>query len=164
MANYARLICTIIGVFLPLTSQARLGETPEECSARYGAAVATVPGGDDNVQGTSTIIYEKGGMKIVTLVYEGRVVFISYEKPGTGETEQSQDISEGEIGFLLDANSQGKTWIPALTPPNAWRLEDGTASAAYHNHSRKFIVSSTQYMSLSQRAQSAQDQQHLKGF
>lgn len=83
---------------------ARLGETAEECEARYGPPVehqrARMPLSDPVAQ-----VFTKNGITIIAEFYQGKVWSITFRRP---------EINHAEMEAILLANSSERTWSPPI--------------------------------------------------
>ena len=81
------------------TGQARIGETPKECAARYGRGQGTVQ--DTATQGVA--MYKRAGLVILVTFSKGHAVLVTYLKKGGvfDDTEREQ---------LLVENRRGSAW------------------------------------------------------
>jgi hypothetical protein len=118
----------LLSVLITLSSSAlaRIGETREQCDARYGKPVEVI-------EKTQTVAYEKAGLRIECTFYENKcdsIYFIRLEKDAKGK---GIPFPEDEKRILLEANSGGKPWIkvptPGVTSVEDWECTDQDLSA-----------------------------------
>jgi len=83
-----------------LPAEARLGETEEQCVARYGSPEPSKPGVDNG----NTLVFKKNGIEIDARFENGKCVDLSFSK------EDGTDFTDDEISTLLSLNSQGLVW------------------------------------------------------
>ncbi len=111
-------LCFTLLIILPCQSFARIGDTLEECKARYE------PFESFNVKGAYSFI--KDGIVIVTFFFDGKVDKIRYVKFAEGSWEVSPftNLSDNEIQTLLKANGGNRKWVKLKDQP-LWKTEDG---------------------------------------
>ena len=90
----------IVGLLVPTVAAARLGETIEECDARYGKPTQVEAGAvfAKSIERT----YSKDGFTIKVLFVDGRAEMISYLHPSVLTGEQ--------VTKLLNNNARGQVW------------------------------------------------------
>lgn len=102
------IVATVATFIAAATAHARLGETPEECMARYGAPIKADPA----APGPNTVWVFRGVYIAAAFLADPagqlRVSAISYmrQDPATG---QPQDLPAAEITALLQING-ADTW------------------------------------------------------
>ena len=86
------------------TARARLGETMEQCTERYGPVIEKrqrlLPQSD-----TDTAVFSKSGVTIVVEFHQGLAWHITFRKP---------IMQDEEIDALLQANASGGKWSVPL--------------------------------------------------
>jgi hypothetical protein len=118
------LLCLLV---LTTPAFARLGENPDELVARYGQPLGEA---DQKRMGEkialAKVSFQKGGFQIDVVITDGLSVQEHYHKLN------GQPINEQEVGTLMAANSQGRTWLqPKVTNGmRIWSRDDG-ATATY---------------------------------
>ncbi len=122
--------------------EARLGETPAQCSARYGPVIS------ESVDGKFTIHdYRKADILVrVYFVMKKEMIFahkeavaISYRKPSESET-QSCPLQEEEISTLLGVNAQRGRWEKVDLVRKAAELNPGVEQSQVIRENNTFIV------------------------
>lgn len=103
----------LLSVLISLSSPAlaRIGETREQCEARYGKPVDSV---NENIT-----IHKKNGLEVWCSFFEGRCYLISFRKIEADSTQKKLPLSDTEKAALMEANSNGNTWVQTR------RTEDG---------------------------------------
>ncbi|RYD38376.1 MAG: hypothetical protein EOP86_00975 [Verrucomicrobiaceae bacterium] len=97
----------LLSLFIPgllLTAgpaRARLGETREECIARYGQPVAETTG---LLQGAQSVSFAKAGIRVRIEFIDGRAAYLSFSKAGLSPDDELQ---------LLESNADGHLWSKA---------------------------------------------------
>jgi hypothetical protein len=91
-------------------ASARLGESPSQCTARYGQPIAV-----DQVNRRATYYFQ--GIRILIYFLDDRAQRITYTKTPTTRVEDRQPLSDQELLALIRANGDGGPWksIPAPT-------------------------------------------------
>ncbi|MCE9519582.1 MAG: hypothetical protein K8R87_08530 [Verrucomicrobia bacterium] len=88
-----------IGITAPSQLQARLGETPAECTARYGK-----PAQLDKEK--MTLKFVKDGIQLPCHFYEGKCDQIIFARAD----EKIERFTNAEIAVFLEANGGGEKW------------------------------------------------------
>ncbi len=170
-----RLIATILALFFALASEnqahARLGETVDQLTARYGpGGTAGAPTADFPV---SVKIFHKQNWTIIVSFIDGLSVGEKYQKPG--------GVDDASVQTLLDINAEGHTWnltqsgpsfMASLIPtPNAvgkkWGRDDGAVATLQAGMRIFFTVESKQLVDAEAALAAAQKKAHeasLQGF
>ncbi|HYZ72227.1 MAG TPA: hypothetical protein VE641_04065 [Chthoniobacterales bacterium] len=120
--NLLILICWL-GLCAP--SGARIGETLDQVSKRYGHCLGTVT--TDN--GMTYKIFSKHGLKILVHFYENKVDEISYSKDA--------DIFDDELKALMHDNAPGQ-WAGSGWPVNRWHNAAGIS--AHYSFERRLLM------------------------
>ena len=133
-------------------AEARLGETVEECTARYGNVISIKSEGPPDFP---QYCFRKGDVEIRVRFLNkisGQEIFYGAE---------DGQLSESEVSQILTANKQGSTW-GAITPTRqaqdkehyavAWMMlrSDGLARAQYvvlaSNHSNVLTIETVAFL------------------
>ncbi len=117
------LMVTLLGSLVGTeAARARLGETREECVARYGAPVAEVPALLEGATGASFL---KGEIRIRMEFLEGRAAFVSFSRRGLGQELRQE---------LLELNAGPLTWNPPgeFLGRTCWTAPGSAGEAARH--------------------------------
>ncbi|PTY01001.1 hypothetical protein DB346_15470 [Verrucomicrobia bacterium LW23] len=107
--------CTLAAFLLLVAgiceARARLGETLEQCVARYGTPVAFDHGRKEEVKALASVTFKKGNVLIMTIILQGKCVCILYSKRGEGDKIEAWD--DDDLTLLREFNNNGKeTWAP----------------------------------------------------
>ncbi len=139
------------------TARARVGETREECKARYGEAsegqIELGGGLEEAGAKWNVAVYSARGLEIQVVFEEDKAVFIKYSNKTVFSLEPGEEPSVGlrpdEISFLKSANSGSKKeWVghsdaflksvaPTLT---VWRFSDRGLMAGYNREKKALFV------------------------
>jgi len=133
---------------LGTAANARIGETPAECIARYGEPLKVE-------KETMTIGFQKGDLLIMCVFDEGKCVEIAYQKEG--------DLSEVEVMTLRDVN--GTQWNEILNSAigqQSWQNE--TCYATQMMGEGMLIVMTKPQKKRRDEARAAKEKQKLEGF
>ncbi len=133
-----RLILLLI-LLLPALAQARLGETHEQCVARYGSPTEEIPDfaiGSMKVLGS---IFQKDGLEIFAIFVDGRAIQVAYSR------RPAADLPAAQIQTLLTDNAAGETWRVLSTDatPNYW--ETSRSYAVHDANLRQLIFTNRDY-------------------
>jgi hypothetical protein len=86
---------------LPWNAQCRIGETLDECKARYGNPVEAKK---------DTALFLKNAIYVSVHFADGRVDEISYSKRDPKDSKKSVRPSDAEVNILLRANAPDTSW------------------------------------------------------
>jgi len=86
------------GLLLTGSASARLGETYEQCVARYGPPVAETAG---LLQGAKSVSFAKAGIRVRVEFLGGKAAFLSFSKHG---------LTPDDELLLLDSNAGVQVW------------------------------------------------------
>lgn len=153
-------------LFLLCTSSAlaRIGESPEQCAARYGEPIR--PGFEP-----MSTVHQKAGIEVVCHYHEGKCDSIDFSRLGEGSNGQWPGFSMAEAKALMEASSGGKPWSLALDDQKLgfamWRTEGLDASHVYKGVCR-LTITTTDYMKRRDAEKEAKEdakvKEGLKGF
>lgn len=137
-----------VQIFLVLLSvcsgkvEARIGESIEQCIARYGEPEKrySLPDNKEEIQ------FHTNAFTISAEFLNGVCDWISYTKPKKkafwSKKEEWQHLTDGEIGVLMEANSNGKPW-ERFSGEDCWyRTDDYDLEARYFKDLRILTISS----------------------
>jgi hypothetical protein len=106
---------------------ARIGETPEQCHARYGDGSPFEPSPDEDA------LYEKFGIRIVVVFRNGKCVTIIYDR--------DKKFSEAQIDRLQKSNHSGRWKITERAFRNIVQTsENGLLHSAWMDGTRLMIT------------------------
>lgn len=89
------------GISLTLPARARLGETEEQCIARYGQPVAETTG---LLRGAKSVSFAKAGIRVRIEFVDDKAAFLSFSKYGLTQNDELQ---------LLESNAASQVWSAA---------------------------------------------------
>lgn len=99
MKTFAVLAVAALAFVLP--ASARIGETKEQCVARYGKAETLK---DDS------LMFTRAELSIIVEFYEGKADLVMFSK--LSENTIDKEISNDEIQLILKANGGDAVWKP----------------------------------------------------
>lgn len=141
-----------------LPAYARLGETEDQCIARYGAVVK-----QDQITSYGLSLPALGFVK------NGYIIMVAFLSNKAGMIEISKqdgsDISENEITNFLDANSGGQKWNKqnAFSVDSNWMREDG-AKAQYDPFQKNLTLATKEFEAAMEAAKKADEDKKTQGF
>lgn len=155
----AFFIAAIAAVFLAmLPAHARLGETEDQCIARYGPVLKR---GTSYTTGKPlpALVFIKNDYLFYAILLDGKVGFLSLQK-----TDKSE-LSDNEINTFLDANSENQKWTShgVISGIEAWFRDDGS-QAQYDPADHSLCLILKAYGDAQTAAEKAAEDQKLKGF
>lgn len=141
---------------------ARIGESPEGITERYGTSR-----GEFERINTNHVVrtYMSDGYKIVVSFVDNKSVSEIFTKTSEVDTR----IQRSEILDLLEANSQGQEWQPKASgglQQHWWQRADGRLGAIYITNDKppKLWIFTTEYMEFAREAKSSRDRRKPKNF
>ena len=98
----------VVGL-LTVSASGRMGETREQCDARYGTPKSVIDHRADSFD--SSADYEKGGVSASVYFMSGKATLIYFGKKNrVGSQAHKESWREYEIRALLERNGSGKKW------------------------------------------------------
>jgi len=152
----------LLAAFFALTvlpCQARLGETLDQCIARYGQPISAKDMPDALGVGEKEAIFQKSGYTIVVSFLKGSAGAEEFVKQG------GSDLSDTERDIILQADSARGKWIKSEKSgiEEIWVREDG--AVALHNATKHYLVLETKECVTALKAKIATDAKNkLKDF
>ena len=157
-------IATIAVVFVVSCSNcsARLGETLDQCIARYGPPISSSskPADLPNGLGESIATFDKNGVVVVAIFFKGTVggeSILKADKSAFSDTEKS---------VLMDADCANQTWnkMEGISMDERYVRADGSAYAICQNLDHALCFYSKDYFNALQAKQAADQKDNLKSF
>lgn len=147
----------VFALSLALASQspARLGETPEECKARYGDPVGATPKDE-------TYAYSKAGMNVGIVFRSGKAAMLVIQK-----SDQKTPLGSAEILTLLKANGGDLEWLMVEggeDSKKSWKTPDGKRAANYDHSSSRLVIFQVEAMKKEADKQQQESAKALEGF
>jgi hypothetical protein len=138
--------------------EARLGETEQECAARYGNPTKQLS--------ANQLLYTKSGLLIIASFHNGKVDMISYRKVAENALGKGEQISDTEIEILMKSNTGDAIWKkrPVISMDREWQTEDGNFFASYSTFENFLLVTTKEYLAREKAAKDAKEGQNLEGF
>lgn len=136
---------------------ARIGETPAQCTARYGEAL-------DIDKESKSMTFEKSGLSMVFWFHEGvaqRVIFAKVEKDTLGNPVE---LSAVESHALLNANGSKWTALESEYPLVMFQTLDGKTFAQASMIENYLLISRTEYNDHLASEKRAKEKAALEGF
>jgi hypothetical protein len=152
--NSRSLLAAIAAVTLTTSTLfARIGETEQECAARYGEPTKTLP--------NNSFLYQKSDLNIFIIFFNGKADAIAYSKIAKG-----QQLSENEIEILLKSNSGGVPWKKRLviSMNRDWETENGELLANYDTVAHLLMIATKDHLAREKAEKAAKEGQKLEGF
>ena len=150
------LFCLLCSAISP--AKARIGETLEQCIARYGNPVRPI-------EERMPVTFQKSGLLIGVVFIDGKAAQIMFFKPDQTDGKLSH-LSADEIKALLDANGAGRAWSVSPSRPldKAWTTADGELFAVYLT-ARSTLTIRTKAFDEASKAKAREDEKKaLEGF
>ncbi len=168
-----RTIAVLLAVTVATTAEARIGETLEQCTARYGKEVVGLSDPSEKAFRTSrfTVIVE-----FCDLPFGNTADEITYLSTSHDEMGKRQPISPDEIEVLLKANGGKMVWVKQAqrayrgNPRREWEATNGL-HAVYFESEPCLIITTEEHRKRqpAKEAEAAADKKAkerdaLKGF
>jgi hypothetical protein len=135
--SVAPLLAAIAAVTLTTSSTlfARIGETEQQCTARYGEPVKKLP--------NDSLLYQKSDLNIFITFFNGKADAIAYRKIAKGH-----QLSENEVEILLNSNSGGVPWKKhaLISVDREWVTENGELLTTYDSGEHLLMVGTKDYL------------------
>jgi hypothetical protein len=131
---------------------ARVGETPQECQARYGKEIGT----KGEWHG-----FKKGAIYVAVTFYNGHADAIMFSHnwfANAGEVK----LSQSEIDTLLASNAGGRKWKSAGT--DLWKTDDGALQASTLDDRGELVITTVARLNRHGSKNSSHGSSTLKGF
>jgi hypothetical protein len=158
--NVAPLLAAIAAVALTTSSTlfARIGETEQECAARYGEPIKKLP--DDS------LLYRKSGLGVLITFFNGKADSIAYRQIATNALGKGEPISENEVEILLNSNSNGVPWkkVAVISMNRNWETENGELQATYITFENLLKVGTKDFLAREKAKKDAKEGHNLEGF
>jgi hypothetical protein len=150
----SRRLAAIAAVALTTSATlfARIGETEQECAARYGEPVQ---------KRNDKLLYQKSDLNVFITFFNGKADAIAYRK-----IAKDQQLSENEVEILLNSNSGGVPWKKraVISANREWETENGELLATYDNGDHLLMVGTKDYLAREKAKKDAKEGQNLEGF
>jgi hypothetical protein len=150
--SVAALLAAIAAVTLTRSTLfARIGETEQECAARYGEPTKKLP--------NNSFLYQKSDLNIFIISCNGKADAIAYSKIAKG-----QQLSETEIEILLKSNSGVVPWQKraVISMNRDWETENGELLANYNTAEHLLMIATKDYFA--REKADAKEGRNLEGF
>jgi hypothetical protein len=157
--NLASIIAALSAIFITTSHlYARIGETPQECAARYGQPIKTLQ--------EDMLLYEKAGLGVIVTFYKGKADAIAYRKIAENALGKGEKISDNEIEFLLKSNSGDTPWKKrsVISRNREWESENSNLLATYITFENLLVVATQDYLAREKAKKNAKEGKTLDGF
>jgi len=156
------LLCCALAVMLSSTGWARIGETLEQCEARYGKASERKP--IDLLPGSKTYMFSKAGMEIFCILLDGKVVAIQYEKGEKDILGSPEKLSDVEIEKLLDSNSEAGWKIVHRGSAIVFQSDDRALGARFERLKNRLFIFTEETNAKLMDNKAEKQKENLEGF
>jgi hypothetical protein len=157
--NLATIIAALSAIIITTSHLcARIGETPQECAARYGQPIKTLQ--------EDMLLYQKAGLGVIVTFYKGKADAIAYRKIAENALGKGEQISDNEIEFLLKSNSGDTPWKKrsAISMNREWESENSNLLATYITFENLLVVATQDYLAREKAKKNAKEGKTLDGF
>jgi hypothetical protein len=141
------------------TTSARLNETPEECTARYGQPI-------HSNAAAGFKLYHKAGFEIGVLFINGRAATIAFNKAAKNAIGTPEAMTAAEVETLLETNGAGNAWHPLNASPldPSWIRADSLATAVHRLNENRLTITTAAAAQKAAEDALEKDKSNLKGF
>jgi hypothetical protein len=156
------LSALVLSALLTSASQARVGETLEECRARYGQET----GRDEEKK---LVIFLKSGLTVAATFENDRVAWLMIQKDRAAGAAWSAwaGLADDQIEALQKANGGASKWR-IIGKPDAlttiWRTDDKTRYALYSVTGGALIISTAEWWEKAKKQLEAEREKQVEGF
>lgn len=152
-----KFVVVVIAItFTAFRADARIGETLEQCTVRYGAPVTN---------SKSSAAFIKAGFVIAVMFYEGKVDSLAIAKVERDALGKSMEMSDNEISQLLQANAGNRKWKEITRSfDRSWLTEDAQLVAIYEPSKRQLSIMTKDAAARSGADKKAEENKALKDF
>ncbi len=153
----------LLSVLISLASPAlaRIGETREQCEARYGKPVRVL----ENPQ---TTIHQKAGLEVRCAFYEGKCDQIIFQHIERGADGKRLPLTELELKTLMEANSEGKAWEKGLEDTEfgsvIWELGDLMTASLFTRPDSSLTIATKSWFDRAKAKMNPEKKGPLKDF
>lgn len=150
-----------ISTFFATSAFCHLGETQQECEARYGEPLKTFT----NEEGLTCQAFQKSGLNIGVTYLNGKACQVGYFHQDQDLLKIPAELSDNEIEIILKSNSDA-AWKQkqVLAMGKFWQTPDESIVACY-NPIRHILVLMTKEMNdFKNKSQKAQESKNLQGL
>lgn len=147
---------TLLFLALFLTpAMARLGETKEQCIARYGPAIV-----DKIENGENYTIHDKAGFRLLVTYFEKKAALLLLSKID----KEHPEISAVEIQKILRSNNAGGDWKkdPTVLINSLWNADGKIAQYEVADHNLTLMTTAYQLKLAADKK--AKEEENLDGF
>ncbi len=114
------------------SASAQIGETPQQCTARYGAPIQSEP---------NAMMFTASGLTVAIVFHEDKAESATFQrtKPALA---QDEELSDEEILHLLQANVGGSGWVKLgmTSDERSWHTLDDQLLALYDLKARELLI------------------------
>jgi hypothetical protein len=159
MKRYTSTVILVLALFVAREATARIGETPEQCRARYGEPTKVEK--DKNM-----LLFQKGGVLIIVNFYDGKADMISFRKAKQNILGMAEEFSDNEIQNLLKANGGTREWKQReiISMNKEWQTEDGEFLAHLRAMDNIMIIATKAHLAREVAKKKAKEDKNMDGF
>ena len=129
------IVTLILFIIICSANYASIGETQEQCTARYGEPIPST-----QKPGLQSAVYYQTGFVIVIKFFQGKAASLCYMKKKFDSYNPADELSPSEIEQLLKSNASG--WQLKDTDTD-WTAENGALQARYNKLSNHALMVAT---------------------
>jgi hypothetical protein len=141
------------------SAEARIGETLEQCKARYGPVSA-------HEQGSDLYVFEKNGFMVAITFFQGNADGLIFKKAETTALGTPKEMSENEIQNFCAANAGSSEWRKSETSSmnKMWATIDGTRFAIYQPFDNRLMIVTKEFLARQAAENAAKENKAQEGF
>ena len=155
-----RILIIIMLALTAVPCSARLGETLDQCVARYGPALSSFDTWSKGAFGDKSVTFSKNGYLVVVTFSQNKAVCEFFSKL------DKTDLSETEQGALLDLESKGWHFevIPDQQGNISYLRKDNQVQGTYLSAGKKLVICTSGYVAANEQFQKNIQKTKLNGF
>lgn len=146
-------------VLTAMTSLARIGETLDECKARYGDPVNASGDGTD-------AMFNKNGIIVAVEFTDNKADFVMYAKEKTNVVGIGEKFSNAEVETLLKSNGGDRQWskLQTISVNSDWETDKPQLCAHLDAVKNHLMVATKECLDRKAKEKSDQDKKNLSSF
>jgi hypothetical protein len=123
----------LLAIILPQSAAGKVGETLDQCIARYGLEQSLERTDNALFKGSKLHAFSSNGFRVVVEILDGKSVAATLGREKSLLAKTRPPMSKGLIDKLLKANGDGVGWKRVATSPTVmqWMRDDGAVAATY---------------------------------
>jgi len=153
-----RIIAILSTLFVSvISSHARIGETKEQCTARYGPKII------DQSKDPDVLVFAKSGFRVVCYFHDNKAESLLIEKIQKSSFGKPEKMSDTEIQTILGSNGDGWVIENEKNSSAYWR-SIADVIATYDTTRNNLFIGTKKGQERRREEKKSAEQKNLKGF